>query len=118
MLDHYSCAELSHKLKVHPDVLKELSHQGPGFRLIPYKRGTKMTGYVIRKDDVYQWMDEIRKDNAAMFVLTQRTPNLTFVRLTEDRRKWMHDRAMIRQTQKPHTQRYYGRMLDDGQKKT
>ncbi len=117
MLDHYTRDELSYKLKVHPRTLDDLSRLGAGFKLIPYRRGTKMTGYVIRKDDVYRWMDEIRRDNSAMFVLTRRTPSITFERLMEDRRKWIEDKALVRQMMKPHAQRYYGRMLEDGKKK-
>lgn len=110
MFDHYTKWELEFKLNCHPETLEKLMRVGPGFRAIKIQRG-KRVGYVIRKDEVFRWMDAIRNNEMLYRQAAKHAPNLTFIAIGQDRSKWLEDRAMLRRVRKAHENRPYGRSL-------
>lgn len=117
MIDHYSRHELSTKLRCGHDTLWTLANVGPGFKIREIQRGTKI-GYVIKKSDVYAWMDALMRDDELLFEAVSHANKLDFTKICEDRRIWQLLHRDIRRTQRLYQQRAYGRSMEDGQKTT
>lgn len=112
MFDHYSKRELEYKLNCHPETLGKLMRVGPGFTAIKIQRGQNV-GYVIRKEDVFRWMDAIRNNEKLYRQAVKHAPNLDFIAIASDRRKWMADKAALRRVQKVYQKRPYGRSIEN-----
>lgn len=110
MFDHYSKRELEFKLNCHPETLEKLMRLGPGFTAIKIQRG-KQVGYVIRKDEVFRWMDAIRNNEKLFRQAAKHAPKLDFIAIGNDRRKYMQDMAALRRVQKVYQKRPYGRSI-------
>ena len=87
MYDHYSRSELAFKLNCHVRELGMLSTLGRGFdfaRIYP----TTAPRYIVKKADVYAWMDEVRYDDALMSAARKIAPHISFHQLMRECARW------------------------------
>ena len=108
MFDHYTRQELAFRANCTIETLNHLAKVGPGFDIIEIKRGDKMRGYVIRKDQFFAWVRAVRKDEILLAEVKRRAPAFNFISISLDQKKWASDRAEIQRVQKVHERRPYG----------
>lgn len=110
MLDHYTQYDLCRVFRVHERIVKKLATVGPGFEIIRIYP-TTAPRYIIRKQDLWAWMDAVCRSKKLQDEVFTLAPRLSFDKIREDRAH----RARIAHTIRPHSMRLYGRGLTNAE---